>query len=152
MDGFSTAASAFAVVSVAGQLAVGLKQLHSFWSSLRDAPDDVQSLSKELKLLLTILREIEQSEQRYGLNAAATDVLESCGAQVNSLTAITKGLERDFTAHSSSRRKWGALKAVLKRNTIKKFRDILRDTKVTLLLAQQNGFRSGLHSVNSLIA
>lgn len=146
MAGISTAASAIAVVSVAGQLAVGVKNLHSFWNSLQDAPDDIRFLSKELKLLMTILGEIEESEQRYGRNAATMDVLESCNAQTNSLTAITERLEGYFTTWSSPRRKWGALQAVFKRDTIKKFQDVLRDVKVTLLLAQQNAFRSALHS------
>ena len=150
MDPFSGAASGFAVVSLAGQVAVGVKNLYSFWSSIKDAPNDIQSLSKELKLLLTILQNIEEGEQCYGPDAATTDVLGSCRAQVNSLTAITEGLERGFTTRSSSRRKWGVLKAVFKRDMIQKFQDILRDTKVTLLLAQNNGFRSGLYSASGL--
>lgn len=149
MDGVSTAASAFAVVSLAGQLTVAVKNLHSFWASVQDAPKDIQSLSRELKLLLTIVQDIEESEQRYGPDAATTDVLESCSTQVNSLMEITEGLECYFTSPNTSRRKWGALKAVFKRDTIKKFQDLLRDTKMSLLLAQQNVFRSGLCATNS---
>ena len=150
MAEFATAASAFAVVSIAGQLAVGVKNLYSFWSSIQDALNDIQSLSRELKLFLVILQGIQQSEQRYGPDADTAYVLASCSELVDSLIAITDGLERGFATTSLRRRKWGATKAVFKRNTIKKFQDVLRDTKITLILAQQTSARFDISSADDL--
>ncbi|KAL9117461.1 MAG: hypothetical protein Q9187_006001 [Circinaria calcarea] len=67
------------------------------------------------------------------------DILESCLSQINTLTTITTKLEGGLRNSTSSGRKWGAFKAVLKGNKIKKFQDILRDIKITLVLVQQGG-------------
>ena len=144
MDGLSGAASAFAVASLAGQLVSGFKALYLFWGSIQDAPDDIQAISRELKLLQTVVQDIHNIEKRYGPDRTTIDILESCLTQIYSLTAITEKLERGFRTSTSSRRKWGALKAVLKGNNIKKFQDILRDTKTTLLIVQCSGLRSAI--------
>ncbi|KAL9114817.1 MAG: hypothetical protein Q9187_007398 [Circinaria calcarea] len=142
MDGLSTAASAIAVVSLAGQLVSGVRALYVFWGSIQDAPGDIQAISTELKLLQVVVQDIHDVELRYGPDKTTMDILESCLSQINTLTTITRKLEGGLRNATSSGRKWGAFKAVLKGNKIKKFQDILRDTKITLVLVQQGDFRS----------
>ena len=143
MEGLAGAASAFAVVSVAGQLGVGINHLIRFWNSIKNAPSDIQSIGRELKLLQAVLHDIEDAQQQYGPDPAVTDALASCGDQVKHLITLTDGFEAGFAVRNPHMRTWAALKAVLKQDKLKKFQEVLRDTKLTLLLAQQSATRSG---------
>ena len=51
MDGLSGAASLLSVVSLAIQLADGIKKLHEFCDSMQDAPEYVRSMVHEPKML-----------------------------------------------------------------------------------------------------
>ena len=52
MEILGGAASVFAAVSVADQLATRVKQLYDFWSAVSDAPDNVRALAAGLIPLL----------------------------------------------------------------------------------------------------
>lgn len=142
MDGLSSAASAIAVVSLAGQLATGLVNIHSFWASIVDAPSDIRAISQDLKLFQNILQQIQENDQRYGVDVSTAEVLNHCFNQVQDLAEITGKLEQGFQARSSPKRTWSSLKAVLKQGKIKKFQDQLNAAKSTLCLAQQSDYRS----------
>ena len=142
MDGLSSAASGIAVVSLTGQLAQGLVNLHSFWASIVDAPSDIRAISLDLKLFQDILQQIQENDQRYGVDTSTAAVLNHCFNQVQELAEITGKLEQGFQARSSPKRAWSSLKAVLKHDKIKKFQDQLNAAKSTLCLAQQSDYRS----------
>ena len=138
MDGLSAAASGIAVVSIAIQLAESVKKLHDFWSSVKDAPDEVRAFRKDLGLLSTILSKIEREENQYGTSPETLEVLENCKEQVASLTALVRNISPGFEAASRRARKWSALKAAFKKDKRLEFRDCLRETKITLILARQS--------------
>lgn len=55
MEGLSSASAAFAVISLAVQLAESVKQLVEFWQAIEDAPGDVSELFSDLELLSAFL-------------------------------------------------------------------------------------------------
>lgn len=55
MEGLPSASAAFAVISLAVQLAESVKQLVEFWQAIEDAPGDVSELFSDLELLSAFL-------------------------------------------------------------------------------------------------
>lgn len=78
MEALGGAASVFAVVSVADQLANRIKQLYSFWSAISEAPGNIRALAAGLQPLLGILTQISNDGQKYGEETNTTDILKQC--------------------------------------------------------------------------
>jgi len=95
MDGLSGAASGIhtpgsfggtqlisagmAVVSLAVQLAKGLIELYDFWGSVRDAPEEVCEMLKDLQMLSNILNELIT---RKDPSPHVSDALEHCYTKI----------------------------------------------------------------------
>ena len=138
MDGLSATASGMAVISLAFQLGNSLKQLHDFWDSVREAPDDIHTIQEELELLSSVLAEMANEMQHSGPDQTLTRALKTCCDKVNKLTRITNEMEPGFASRSLRIRKWTAFKAVFKSEKIQKFQKVLEELKSTLILAQQS--------------
>lgn len=141
MDGLSAAASAVAVVSLAFQMADTAKQLCDFWSSIKDAPEEIRTVVADLELLTRVLAEMASEAQHIGPDITLAAVLQSCTGKLKSLTALTNSLELGFSSSSSRIRKWTAFKFVLKSEKLTKFQEVLDSLKSTLVLAQQNHYK-----------
>ena len=134
-------ASSFAVASLAIQLVDSLTKAHEFWSSIKDAPDDIQSLSFDLKLWSTLFAEIADEAKHYPPNDLLATALKRCKFTVDSLTAILNEIEPGFSAESRRRRSWAAFKTVVKARKVKKFQGTLERLNGTLQLVQQSQSR-----------
>ena len=141
MDGVSSAASVIAVVSLAVQLADSAKQLCDFWSSIKDAPEDIRTIITDLELLTSVLAEMAFEAQRTSPDSTLAAVLQSCTGKLKSLTALTNNLEPGFSSRKPRIIKWSAFKFVLKREKLTRFQEVLESLKGTLVLAQQNRHR-----------
>ena len=138
MDG---AAAAFAVVSLAIQLAHNIRKLSGFWKSVKEAPADVQNLITDLDLLSTVLCEISLEAQRTEPDATLRNVLQRCEVNVAALDACLSEMQPGLTSKKRSLRHWTAITSVLKLEKIRKFQAILDQLKSTLMLVQQNQIR-----------
>lgn len=138
MDGLSTAAGGFAVVSVTLQLAEGIKKLHDFWNSITEAPEDIKENLSELRTLSNVLTQIAYHQQRDTPDPTFADVLNVCYAKVNRLVTLLEEIEPGFASRSSYIRRWTAVKAIMKQEKLKKFEDRLARLKSTLFLALQH--------------
>ena len=134
MDGLSAAASGIAVVNVAIQLADSVQKLCDFWTSVKDAPEDINRFSLELTILSNVLARVAQHNRPDGL---LESVLKSCRSNVSQLTRMLNRIEPGFASNNPHIRKWNAVKAVFKKAEVKKFQDALERTKSTLILMQQ---------------
>lgn len=141
MDGLSAAASGMAVVSLAFQLGESIKQLHDFWDSIKEAPDDIHAIQEDLEILSSVLAEMADEVQHSGPDQTLTRALKICCDKVNKLTRITNEMEPGFASRSLRIRKWTAFKAVLKSEKIYRFQKALEGLKSTLILAQQTYHR-----------
>lgn len=137
MDGVS---SAFAVVSLALQLADSVKKLYDFWESVRDAPRDIQATTSDLKILQSILSNIAQDAQHTEPDEILTNALQSCNTEVATLVSILEGIQPGFASRRLHTQKWTAIKAVLMGAKLKKFQDIVERLKTSLLLVQQTHY------------
>ncbi|KAF1992430.1 hypothetical protein K402DRAFT_399545 [Aulographum hederae CBS 113979] len=119
MDGLSGAASGIAVVSIALQLADGFLKLHSFWSSVNDAPQEARTILDDLFSLHRILEQIASN------SSAIADA-----------TILMTEFEKGFRNGGKVKRKWTACKMVSKKEKLVAFRNSLEEAKSSLILAQ----------------
>ena len=138
MDGV---ASAFAVVSLALQLADSVKKLYDFWSSIREAPGDIQATTSDLNVLQSILSSIAHDAQHTEPDEIMTNALQSCNTEVATLFSILDVIQPGFASIRLHTRKWTAIKAVLIGAKLKKFQDIVERLKTSLLLVQQTHYK-----------
>jgi predicted PurR-regulated permease PerM len=84
MEGFGVAASVFAVVQVADQIAERIKRLYEFWSAVNEAPEKIQAIANDLKLLSSVIVQISNNchnvaqDKNYGLDSLTVNVLKAC--------------------------------------------------------------------------
>ena len=134
-------ASAFAVVSLAVQLAESVKKLCDFWTSIREAPKDIREISADLRLVSNVLTQVAYETQHAEPDTVLVDALKACSEKIKTLSSLLNEIEPGFASTSSRVRKWTAFKAVLKHAQLKKFQEALEKLKSTLVLAQLNHHR-----------
>ena len=141
MEPLSSTASVIAVVSIAIQLADSTKQLCAFWSSIKEAPDEVQTIATEVKILSSIFSEMALEAQRVPPDETLCRVLKACADISEKLRVLTNDLEPGFASKSLTARKWTAFRAVWKSGKCTKIQDALERLKSTTILAQHNQHR-----------
>ena len=133
----SVAASGVAFASIALQLVDSVKKLCEFWSSIKEAPEDILFISVDLQVLSGVVTNIASEGQHHVPDAAVIAALVLCDGKVKTLIAIVTELEPGFESKSLRVRKWTAFKVVFKSDKLKKFRESLEGMKTTLILALQ---------------
>ena len=162
METLGAAASAFAVVSIADQVAERIKQLYEFWSAVNEAPEKIRAIANDLNLLSSVIVQISNNYQNVAQDKTSSfdslmvDVLKACKllhsmrphwwaanelilgtVQVSTLVKIIDGFEKGFASSYQRVRKWSAVKAVFNDEKIKAFRTELDYLKSTLQLVCQ---------------
>ena len=137
IDGLSAAASGIAVVGIAIRLADSVQKLCDFWTSVKDAPEDISCISAELTILSSVLARVAQEAQHNKPDLLLESALKSCRSYVSQLINILNKVEPGFASNNARIRKWSAIKAVFKKAQVTKFQDALERTKSTLMLMQQ---------------
>lgn len=132
-------ASGVSIASIAIQIVGSVQQVLDFWSSIRDAPTDIQDLLEEVQLLANLLLELDDNDNDSSGSTrqpTATKAAQYCKNAANSIDAVVKDLA-DGIAMSKGRRRWTAVKAVLKEKKMAKSLQRLERAKMMLSLAQQ---------------
>lgn len=114
-----------------------------FWESVEDAPDDINRLTRELKLLTIILKSISRELTSGGTNTAqdsiVMDVLKMANEDISELHIIATQLASKIDpARGKVRRKWGQIRIVLKSDKIKKMKGHIESAKSLLVVAQNS--------------
>ena len=144
MEGLATAASVIAVGSISIQLTDSVKKLCDFWDSVKDAPEDIASISTDLHVLSGVLSKIAFEAQQVSPNENLISALKGCCVKVDFLTKLLNQLEPGFASRKRYVRRWTAVKAASRSGQLKKlkkFQDALERTKTTLSLVQ--GLQTG---------
>lgn len=88
---FGIASGAFSVAGFADQLAQSASFLYNFVKDVKNAPKMMRALTEELRILTSILLEIQKS-----YSTPSTDLcraLQHCGKHLNELVAFVKKLD-----------------------------------------------------------
>ena len=138
MDGLSGAASVIAVGSLGIQLAETVKKLYDFWNSVHDAPRDIREITKELRILLELLKEMENVELTSSIEMRQFihNAAESCLEKVEALLEFVRRFESQDD-HKRKRRTWNSIKMVMQKDKIENFSESIEAVKSTLLIGLQ---------------
>ena len=142
MEALSTTASFVALI----QLIESVRKLYEFWVSIKEAPEHIQSIVIDVKLLADTLADIASEAKHTEASVTLIEAIENCDAKVKALNSIVREIESDFASASITVRRRAALKSVIRGARIKRFTSTLESLKSTLLLVQQCQDRYDLHT------
>ncbi len=133
MEGVGAAASVITLVKTTAALL-------NFWTSIHDAPEQVTDIIEELQLLQEIINQIKDAQSSSSLLASSPPAVvvksvEHCNSKLLKLSTLLDGF--DLSATSSRRRKWAAVKVVLRKDKVERFRNALEAAKLSLIPARQ---------------
>lgn len=146
MEALSGASSVLAVVSLAIQIADSVKKLSEFWSSIKNAPQSIQTITRDLELVSSAFEDIgtgPQNDRSHSKDLTlCLDILQSCEQNVKRLCDLTDDLKLGLESKSRGTRLWSGVKATWREEMIRGIQETLRDLKITLILARQTFTRS----------
>ena len=152
MDPISAGASVIAFVSLAIQLAESTTKLYHFWGSIKDAPNSIKALTDDLRLVSTVLEEIQSDAKHCNPDETCLKALQNAQALVARLNALAEDLAPGFASPKLHLRTFTALKALGRNEKIQKFRASLSDMKSTLTLIQQRLLSSLVYVIRSRLS
>ena len=130
------AASILGITTFGVQTGKALLELKAVVESIKDAPEDVKELIKELTHLQDVLLSIQTQQTQFSPHALSLPIwdesLRRCQAASTDLETITGDLQKHI--HRSKLR--GSIKTVFRKELIAKYQNRLACAKTTLLLAQ----------------
>jgi hypothetical protein len=145
MDGLSTGSGVLAVISLAIELGDSIKKLCDFWQAMNGASQQASFIISDLSVLASIAESIriEAETPRPHTRALTTSInaLNQCLDSVAQLEKIVIKYQPGLLCSSRRVQTWNACKVTWTGDKIKTFRDQLKDTKVTLLLARQESLK-----------
>jgi len=145
MDGLSTGSGVLAVISLAIELSDSIKKLCDFWQAMNGASQQASFIISDLSVLASIAESIriEAETPRPHTRALTTSInaLNQCLDSVAQLEKIVIKYQPGLLCSSRRVQTWNACKVIWTGDKIKTFRDQLKDTKVTLLLARQESLK-----------
>lgn len=135
--GFTNLRTVIGVVQIAGQIGSQISKTRDFWQSVQEAPADVCAIILDLDLLSSVLASIAHTEQQHGgpAHSSTVNALKICFEKVRSFRVIAEEFESGFQSDNRIKKKWSACKVVFKKEKLRKLRESLMETKVTLALA-----------------
>ncbi|TGO30219.1 hypothetical protein BPAE_0007g01000 [Botrytis paeoniae] len=128
------AGSAVGIMSLAVQLGDGILKLKSFWTAVKDAPEEILYILDELDITHVLLTEIEDSLGSQTISPAAARSLRLCQKGVDILNNAVKELEDEMRR----RKKWAGVKMVMKKELLEKMEKRLGRANSLMMMAHQN--------------
>jgi hypothetical protein len=131
-EALGIAGSVVSFVGLVGQVAQGVNYLYSFFNSMQDAPSDIKSLAAELKLLGTILDEVNRD---VADSAALRAALQLCKDIITELEGLVQ--KSNLTSKQSRvKRLWSQMSTAFRNEEFRKYIERLERAKITLLHAK----------------
>ncbi|TGO64447.1 hypothetical protein BCON_0007g00970 [Botryotinia convoluta] len=135
-----TVASGISVAQLAGNLASSIIKLKSYWDQIRDAPDDIGFLVREIHTHHLILRSILESQAKIAStgrpsNTFLENSLKLCEDSSNELNELVKALGKEINSSNKWRSKLGATKVVLKNDQLKRLKKRMKNASRLMNLA-----------------
>lgn len=135
MDGFSAAASAFGVVSLAVQLIQLTQNLRDFFNDVSGAPTEIRRLTMSLTQLASVLRDIQvitkMQQAQEGAPSAPLSLLASlkaCEEKLLLLKTIVESSEQKLRASGRVSKHWESFKVVFKKKDIERLGEHLQES------------------------
>lgn len=134
--------SAITFTTLAVQVGKSVKTLKDYWDLMRDAPDDIKWLLREVEMFSSIMADIEADLARKAVPVGVSKYhvsqsLRISKEAVEGLDALCKSLMKDLNTSSRLHRSYHAAKKVLRQKEIEKHISKLNNVVRLLTLSQQ---------------
>lgn len=131
-EALGIAGSVVSFVGLASQIAQGVNYLYNFFNSMQNAPSDIKSLAAELKILGTILDEVNRD---VVVSAALGAALQLCRDIIAELEGLVQ--KSSLTSKQSKvKRLWSQMSTAFRNEEFRKYIERLERAKITLLHAK----------------
>ena len=141
----SVVASGAAFIQLAGQVAQSIVKLKRCWDQVKDAPEDIRVLVREIELLNLVLCQVQDDQTEdvtlldSGIGTSAkicvTKSLESCQEGADKLSVLVDDLVEKVEGKTGWRKKVGSSKIVLKKPELKRLKREMKSAIRLLTLA-----------------
>lgn len=142
----SIAGGVVSFIGLSGQVLRGIRFLHGILSDIKDAPEDVKTLNAELKLIGTILEEVERQDNDIRQCPSMVEAVNYCKNWVDKLEDLVRTFE--LGNGEKTARLWGQLNVALRAKRLTKYTDGLERAKSMLLQARANLSRQNHHFIS----
>ena len=133
-EALGIAGSVVSFVGLAGQVAQGVNYLYNFFNSMQDAPNDIKSLAAELKILGTILDEVNRDVVDSAALGAALQLCKDIVAELEGLVQ-----KSNLTSKQSKvKRLWSQMSTAFRNEEFRKYIERLERAKTSLLHAKMS--------------
>jgi len=129
--------SGLGIASLAIQVADSVMKLKSFIDSVREAPEEIKYIIRQIEALNLVLSGCDTEDDEAEVSEAVSNATKTC--QVLMCRAVG-GLElvlKELEVAISKKRVIGSLKTILRQSTVDKLRQRLRDAQDFLVLSNQ---------------
>lgn len=139
--GIVSGAITFATVVV--QITNSIITIKECWSQIRDAPDDLKYLVREIEAFGLILADIEETLSQESASAAlrkskqAMQSIAFCKKAAADLQTIAEDMLKTLRPSGGFRRSYAAMKITLQKGKLEKYRSRLQNAVRLLQLSQQ---------------
>ena len=142
-------ASGISIGSLAIQLVDSVQQILDIWSSIKGAPENVQDLLEELRILGELLSELTENgdEQAVPTRKSLLLAAQYCKKAIASVDKVLKDLADGIASSKGRTRNWSAIKAAVKDKVLERSMSRLERAKSLLVLARQCYTSDGLLSL-----
>lgn len=140
---------AITFATVAAQVTNSIIKINDFWGQLRDAPEDIRQIGRELEVFRLIVTGIEEelSQESVALVLSSSQhtvqSFELCKEAANELEAVADDLTQDTRSPGRLKRSYAALRVVMQKGRLDKYTARLRNSIQLLALSQQCYMRFG---------
>jgi len=145
-------ASVITFGTVVVQITSSVNKLKDCWEQIRDAPEDLKWLIRDIELFSIILSEAESDWERgpvsFGVpkSASAEQSLKLCKEASEQLELLVREFQQDTSPSSRLKRSYAAVKMVLQKKKVEKYRLRLKNVVGLLMLSQQCYTRFAMNS------
>ena len=128
------AASAISVGIVAVQLTCMIEKFSIFGNLLKNTPEEVFVIRKDLELLTATIQCVNQL-QKLRASLVIVNALQQCQPRIERLLAVVQRFESGLAADNKRKRRWSVFKTSFKVNDITKIHVLFEGSRNNLFLA-----------------
>jgi hypothetical protein len=125
------------MVSLAIQVAESVKKIKGFLDSVKEAPEEIRYILRQLEALGLVLSNCETEEDEGLVSGAVSASIETSKAFLIRAAEALEMVVKDLEIEIRKGKKMGSFKAVLKQGIIDRLRQRLRDAQDLLVLSNQ---------------
>jgi hypothetical protein len=132
------------IASITIQITDSIKKLKDFWDMVKDAPEEIAYMIEEMEVLGLVMSDVERAIKSNTPSAECTVDAIASARCLGLCKRGAEGLEKivsDLAQELEKGGKRAGFKSALKKNTIDRLRERLRNVQSLMVLSQQTYYQ-----------